>query len=276
MLKSVGCFVSAAKVDGALRRDLQFGGIKEKSEAAARIWGGDSPGWSFEAKHIRLSLQQRFDQSDIMDTILEIMLNHWPQATAVVAAIVITWIAARLYTRFLQTEKTCTSHSDEIKALHEDDHQLRVDHSLLTRSVDEIRAFIAAGSAKGSAFFSGKHSPRRLNASGEQLMRDADGESFLQKHKDLLFARMDDRKPQTAFDVEAYAYEILLTYSRDSAFNGIKNFLYNYPDMAVVNDDGKTVMHAVTLENVCFVMSLRLRDMYLEAHPALLTPLVPA
>ena len=44
--------------------------------------------------------------------------------------------------------------------------------------------------------------------------------------------------------------------------------------MAVVNDDGKTVMHAVTLENVCFVMSLRLRDMYLEAHPALLPPLV--
>ena len=236
----------------------------------------DSPGRSFEAKQIRLSLQQRFNQSDIMDTILEIMLNHWPQATAVVAVIVIPWIAARLYTRFLQTEKTCTSHSDEIKALHEDDHQLRVDHSLLTRSVDEIRAFIAAGSAKGSAFFSGKHSPRRLNDSGEQLMRDADGESFLQKHKDLLFARMDDRKPQTAFDVEAYAYEILFRYSRDSAFNGIKNFLYNYPDMAVVNDDGKTVMHAVTLEDVCFVMSLRLRDMYLEAHPALLPPLVPA
>ena len=251
---------------------------KRKKQGGGAYLGGDadSPGRSFEAKQIRLSLQQRFDRSDIMDAILVIILNHWPQAIAVVAAIVITWVAARLYTRFLQTEKTCTSHSDEIKALHEDDHQLRVDHSLLTRSVDEIRAFIAAGSAKGSAFFSGKHSPRRLNASGEQLMRDADGESFLQKHKDLLFARMDDRKPQTAFDVEAYAYEILLTYSRDSAFNGIKNFLYNYPDMAVVNDDGKTVMHAVTLENVCFVMSLRLRDMYLEAHPALLPPLVPA
>lgn len=211
-----------------------------------------------------------------MDAFLEYLFTQWPVTFPVVLAVVVTWLVARLYARLSQTEKTCASHDDEIKTLHNKDLQLGIDHRILARSVDKVRAFLAAGSSNGANFFSGKHSPRRLNASGEKLMRDAHGEAFLEKHKEQLFSKMDERKPQTAFDVEAYANEILLVYSLDPAFNAIKDFLYNYPDMEVTNNEGKKVMHSVTLGNMCFVLSLRLRDMYLDAHPELQPQSIPA
>lgn len=207
--------------------------------------------------------------ADMMDALLEYLFKNWPIGISIV---VVTWFAARLYTRLTQTEKECASNSEAITGLRNDGDRIQTDLNRLVRAVDEVRAFIAARSSKGAHFFSGKHSPRKLNASGERLMRDACGEAFLQMHKDRLFALLDERKPQTAFDVEVYANEVLLNYSSDPAFNGLKYFLYNYPDMEVTDNEGKKVTYSVTLEDICFVLSLRLRDMYLEAHPALLSP----
>ena len=89
------------------------------------------------------------------------------------------------------------------------------------------------------------------------------GKEFLEKNKALLFAYVDKNKPKTAYDVEGLCYLACLMNVNNDAFIEIKSFLYNYPTITL--PDGKE--HEVTMDEACSVLSLPLRDMYLEEHP---------
>ena len=111
-----------------------------------------------------------------------------------------------------------------------------------------------------------KHSPRRLNESGTKIYNDANGQAFLDANKDYLFAEIDRRKPLAKLDVEDASYAVLIDATRLEAFNPIKTFIYNAPYYDVVKD-GETRQLDVSLVDMCFVLSIPLRDMYLAEHP---------
>lgn len=113
---------------------------------------------------------------------------------------------------------------------------------------------------------SAKHSPRRLNESGTKIYNDANGQAFLDANKDYLFAEIDRRKPLAKLDVEDASYAVLIDATRLEAFNPIKTFIYNAPYYDVVKD-GETRQLDVSLVDMCFVLSIPLRDMYLAEHP---------
>lgn len=113
---------------------------------------------------------------------------------------------------------------------------------------------------------SAKHSPRQLTDAGERIFVDANGQAFLDANKDYLFAEIDRRKPLAKLDVEDASYAVLIDATRLEAFNPIKTFIYNAPYYDVVKD-GETKQLDVSLIDICFVMSIPLRDMYLNAHP---------
>lgn len=108
--------------------------------------------------------------------------------------------------------------------------------------------------------FSAKASPRKLNELGMKLFNDIDGERFIQENKEELFRLIDDSKPLVALDVERAAWMACNALTSTPVFNSIKDYIYNAPSIKL--SDGK--LYDATLEDACFVLSLRLRDLYLE------------
>lgn len=128
-----------------------------------------------------------------------------------------------------------------------------------TKVLVRICSFLDLKFPKNSFLFSMKMSPRRLNPTGEKLFDAMGGARFLRDNKEQLFANIDREKPQTRLDVETAAMLALMTYLPSPAFNGIKDTVYNMP--SIDTEKGK---YDVTMTDVCFVLSLPLRDMYIK------------
>lgn len=139
----------------------------------------------------------------------------------------------------LQKSLPCTSHHDDL---------LR------------IKGFLNQKYPSSAIVFSAKASPRRLNALGQKLFDDIKGEQFLEANKEELFKSIAATNPQVALDVEQAALSACSTIATTPVFNEIKNYIYNAPSIDLPDDGGK---YDIAIPDVCFVLSLRLRDMYL-------------
>lgn len=111
-----------------------------------------------------------------------------------------------------------------------------------------------------------KKSPRKLNETGEWVFNQVGGKKFLADNKDFFFRKIDSMKPKTAFDVEQAANFACAGYTDNEIFNDIKLYVYNAPAIKVKDSDGKERDYEITLGDVCYALSLPLRDMYLEEH----------
>ncbi len=129
-----------------------------------------------------------------------------------------------------------------------------------------IRTYISTLDPTRAEMFSRKASPRRLNDLGSLLLSNCEGLAFIDENKSVLFQWIDEKNPKTALDVEKSALEVLIENVDNDIFNRLKNWVYNSPSMEV-EQDGETKEVTVTMRDVCFVISLPLRDAYLEAHP---------
>jgi hypothetical protein len=111
------------------------------------------------------------------------------------------------------------------------------------------------------AFFFGlRGSPRRLSEYGLRVFADIDGANFLNDNKESLFKCITDSKPLTAFDVEQMSCYACVSLTVTPAFNKIKDYIYNASPIDAPNGE----KHELTLNDVCFILGIPLRDMYLE------------
>lgn len=173
----------------------------------------------------------------------------------------ITWlIASFYYRRFKKTEDLvkslpCSARGDMFKSISED---------LL-----QIKTYLMTKNPTAAAAFSMKASPRKLNSAGEELYNDINGKEFLSKNQSFFLQCIEEKKPTTALDVERCAAEVLLENLNESIFNSLKNWVYNSSARKVViNEEEKE--YTITMSDICFVLSLPLRDTYLNLHPELL------
>lgn len=113
-----------------------------------------------------------------------------------------------------------------------------------------------------ASVFSIKSSPRKLNELGSRLFKAIDGDDFLKKNKDTLFRLIDETSPLVALDVEQTALSACTSLVNTPVFNDVKNYVYNAPSIDL--PDGRK--YDVTISDVCFVLSIPLRDMYLSEH----------
>jgi chaperonin cofactor prefoldin len=132
----------------------------------------------------------------------------------------------------------CTAHSEDLGKIK----------TVLLR--DPLMAF----------FFGLRGSPRRLSEYGLKVFADIDGDTFLKENKESLFKCITENKPLTAFDVEQLAGYACVSLSFTPAFNKIKDYIYNASPIDAPNGE----KHELTLNNVCFILGIPLRDMYLE------------
>ncbi|MBO7287410.1 MAG: hypothetical protein J6U85_04185 [Bacteroidales bacterium] len=232
-------------------------------------------------------------------------MERWPILALFVVVIIITavvvWLLSRWYHRFVKVEDTikelpCEKHDDlyhriveteeAVKELpcskHDDLYhriveteevvkelpRLRYDINEIKQELVAIRTYLTVKDTDVENVFSRKHSPRELNEAGEKLYADIKGEEFLDKNKDILIQGIDNRTPKTALDVEESALEVIVSLIDNDMFIGMKNWVYNSSPRKLIVD-GVEKDYSISMNDVCFVLSLPLRNMYLDLHPEL-------
>lgn len=189
------------------------------------------------------------------EAIIGWMTGEWPALVITTAvACYVTWYVTRFYERYKHIEKTvndlpCREREKEISNLRR-----------------RVKSMQPRPEIKQAPSFSRKASPLRLNDVGERVFADCKGEEFILRHKELLFEWIDEEKPKTALDVEQCAMMVLMMYSDEDIFNGLKDWVYNSPAIKV-EKEGKIEELIISLQDLFFIISLPLRDIYLQEHP---------
>lgn len=173
------------------------------------------------------------------------------------------WIVSHIFSKgmdkqhFIEFEDNMTKQLDSIDKRLESLEDTTSEHTL---ALVELYSFLGQKYPKYNFMFAMKKSPRTLNPLGERIFREIEGESFLKENKDILFEYIDKEEPKTRFDVEAMSFKALSIYSGDEAFNKFKDYIYDAP--ALEMEDGKK--YELGLGDICFILSLPLRDMYIK------------
>ncbi|GHT62878.1 hypothetical protein AGMMS50239_17470 [Bacteroidia bacterium] len=123
-----------------------------------------------------------------------------------------------------------------------------------------IKSLLIQKYPSSANIFSIKASPRALNELGIKMFNDIDGNKFLKDNKENLFKFITESKPLAELDIEQAANAACLLLVSTPAFNKLKDFVYNAPSIDVENGE----KYNIDLNDICFVLSIPLRDMYLN------------
>lgn len=129
-----------------------------------------------------------------------------------------------------------------------------------TSALVEIYTVLGRKYPKRGESFVQKNSPRKLTELGLKIYKEIKGEKFLNDNKKTLFEYIDEHKPLTRLDVEEYAMQALFRLTSKPVFNYIKDYVYEAP--AYKNVDGE--MSELTVGDICYILSIPLRDIYLK------------
>lgn len=197
--------------------------------------------------------------------IVQVFQDRWPELTfyavLIIVIVLVVWGIAKFYyksylTRMLAVEEKvknsdCIRHSTVINSFD-------TTANTILRKIDFIEKALVAQDPGMLVVFSQTHSPRQLNPLGNELMIDSGADKVLDEYKDYLISQIEEMHPNTAYDVEQYAYAALIINTSQLWFNPLKEFVFNSP---VYKEK------SINLGAICFVMSLQLRDYYFEKHP---------
>ena len=160
--------------------------------------------------------------------------------------------------------KVCNAQCD----IHQRDiTQLGIDLKDIKNDVIAIKSILVIKHKNASDM---KNSPRVLNNNGLRLFAEIEGNNFLLANKDFFFQKMDEFRPKTALDVENAANIACTANTDNEIFNTIKNFVYNSPSIIITDKEGNEKTYEVNLADICFILSIPLRDMYLKEHPEIM------
>ena len=160
--------------------------------------------------------------------------------------------------------RTCNAACD----LHDRDIEvIKGELKSVNENLIKVTSLLLLKHKEAGNLFSVKNSPRQLNDMGKQVLADIKGMDFLQTNQDFLFVGIDGYQPKTALDVENAAHAVCAVSTNNEMFNAIKNFVYNSPSYKLKDAEGRERLYDLAMSDVCFILSLPLRDMYLKAHP---------
>lgn len=148
----------------------------------------------------------------------------------------------------------CEQHGESLRKLHDD--------------VLAIKIFLTSKYKNAEAIWGVKQSPTMLNENGITLFKNINGAVFLYTNKDFLIEKINMKKPKTPLDVEIDAHEVLIENTDGEMFNALKNWVYDSPAVQIKDGD-MAKNYTVSLFDVCYVLSIPLRDVYLELYPNL-------
>ena len=160
--------------------------------------------------------------------------------------------------------KASAKEFDELKF---DVKDLKQDVRHVELMLSEVVTFLQTKFPAGKLSLSERHSPARLNEYGKKVFQDMNGSQFLEEHSEHLLAEIESYSPVSPYDVEALAYELIVDMMYLDCFKTIRDKVYYYPALETPDRHGGWNISELTLQDVCYVFSIPLRDMYLEEHP---------
>lgn len=202
----------------------------------------------------------------MIETIWSWIMGNYPGIFAVLVVAYAVWHVRGWYSKFDARVKACEAHEPSIEEIRTDVKTLRRDIDGVKMDVKSIKDYLVTKDQKAINVLAMKNSPMVLNENGMQIYNIIRGSKFLADNKAVLFEQINNNKPRTPLDVEIAAKEVLIDNLSSPIFDEIKNIVYNYPSIQIKQDD-KEVEYAISISDVCFVLSIPLRDMYLELHP---------
>ena len=224
-----------------------------------------------------VDLQCGFNKKKMFEAVVTWVQSNIPQLFLGIVIAFIVWHVAKFYfVRFKKVEEKmntlqCENHSTEINKIKNQEILPCKEHLQQYYDIKEdlarIQMYLAMKNPKTINAFSMKHSPRQLNEKGLELYESINGEKFLNDNYDLFDVIISEKKPKTALDVEASSLEALIMSLNLDIFNPIKNWVYNSASVKLKKDNGEEYDYSLTINDVCFILSLPLRNKYLYRHP---------
>lgn len=214
-----------------------------------------------------------------MDAFIDVCLNAFPPLLYILAGGGVVYFVFRFYIKKMMPidsrtkNANCDQHASDIAATLASIKQLQssADCKAHTRdigetkqSLNEIKKSVRAIELALAAFNPGTvdtlskaFSPRQLTDFGREVLTRYKADSLLRTHLESFIGAMDEKRYNTALDVEHGAYMTLLEQSDASIFNEVKTLIYNAPRYKEID---------ITIATICLAMSFELRNEYLKRH----------
>jgi hypothetical protein len=141
-----------------------------------------------------------------------------------------------------------------------DSNFTRLPCALHSEELIKLRTVLVTESPDPSLALGLRASPRRLSEIGLKIYADIGGAEFLHANKDALFRYISFRRPLAALDVEELCPLACMSLIPTPAFTVLKDYIYNASPISTPAG----TLHELTLRDLCFTLSLPLRDMYLS------------
>lgn len=241
----------------------------------------------------------------MLDRIIDFIYDKFPILFVIAAVVFVVWQVAKFY--FVTIRKNVEKVDSHDKCLTDVSGQLNVHEETLKRvgnqleehentlrrvearldthedtlrrvearldshedKLTQIINILTKKYPKASDAFAMKNSPRKLSETGERLYQESGAKAVLEECMDSFIGIVEQKNPDNALDVERECYETLVCRTDIKEFRAVKDWVYNSPDWDIETDNGKQ-RYTIDMNDICFVMSIPLRDEYLKRHPEVL------
>ena len=179
------------------------------------------------------------------------------------------WKLSKYHSNLETTQKTvsslpCSQRKNEIDQLK----SFEKSFDSMAERFEEVCKWIMRNDINTIDTLAPKHSPRRMNRMGIEVYEETGAKQVFEDNKNFFLAELEKKNPKTAYDVEDAAFEVLLANLQEPIYNPIKSYLYTSPSKIVKKDEsGSDLEIELSMGLLLQLMSLELRDSYLELHP---------
>ena len=208
-----------------------------------------------------------------MAPILTYLLNNAPWFAVILIAIFVTWKISKYHLKLEDTknkvdELPCESHRDMLREFSEKYDRLYDTVESTNGMVVEVNKWIMRFDNDMIDKLARKASPLKMTPLGNALFNASNAKETIDNNKDFLIKEMEKDNPVTAYDVEECALNALFRNIGHEMFNDIKHFIYYSPEKMELCDPetGKCEEVKVSIQSLVRLMSIYLRDLYLQKH----------
>ncbi len=199
-----------------------------------------------------------------MDATLNWLAANYPLLFIFLVIFLIGWWARGVLSKLENRVTKCEEKESEFATVIE---KIGINFDKVRENIQSIKDYLVNKDQSATSILAMKNSPMVLNDNGSMIYNIVNGDRFITENQDVLLSRIADKKPRTLLDVEIAAKEVCLDLLSNPIFDGIKNIVYNHPAVKIKKEDGTESDYVFTIADVCFVLSLPLRDIYLKVHP---------
>jgi hypothetical protein len=116
-----------------------------------------------------------------------------------------------------------------------------------------------------------RYSPLSMTPAGEILFEQTPARKLVDDNLEYLIKEIEERNPATPYDVEEIALRVMIRNINHPMYNELKNYLYDSPETIPIKDPetNKEKNMAINMNVAMRLMSIYLRDLYLDTHAGL-------